>query len=290
MNELVVGGKTFEAIWDQCTKLVKSGLLPVAINTPEKALAVALKGHEIGIPLMQAFAHIHIINGKPTMSSELMLVMIYKHHPHAILEFDSTDTYCSIKSARSAKHPIQTFRFSWDDAKRADLLKKTTWNQYPRAMLKARAISEMARTVFPDALCGISYTPEELGAEVAMNDDGIIDVVVEKKDDKKQETKNETGSQHPIVNIPTSYGEMPFDPTKKDMLFEFGRAMNANGLKKDEMSEEEIRKIATEMIGIKLKDLKAAIDDYLKEKAMEFLNKPPTAEDIYGPEGKWTAD
>ena len=35
------------------------------------------------------------------------------------------------------------------------------WQQYPRAMLRARLLSEGIRTVFPEVVCGV-YTPEEV--------------------------------------------------------------------------------------------------------------------------------
>jgi hypothetical protein len=48
--------------------------------------------------------------------------------------------------------------------------KPTAWEKYPAAMLKARAITEVARDACEDVLFGLHYTPEELGAYV--NQDG----------------------------------------------------------------------------------------------------------------------
>jgi hypothetical protein len=59
-----------------------------------------------------------------------------------------------------------------DEAKAAQLLGKDVWKKYPAAMLRARAISAMARAMFPDAINGVSYTPEELGSEIEIGDDG----------------------------------------------------------------------------------------------------------------------
>jgi hypothetical protein len=46
-------------------------------------------------------------------------------------------------------------------AKTAGLTGKDVWKQYPRAMLRARVISEGIRTVYPGVAVGV-YTPEEI--------------------------------------------------------------------------------------------------------------------------------
>ena len=46
-------------------------------------------------------------------------------------------------------------------AQRAGLASRDTWKSYPRAMLRARVISEGVRTSFPGVAIGV-YTPEEL--------------------------------------------------------------------------------------------------------------------------------
>jgi hypothetical protein len=51
------------------------------------------------------------------------------------------------------------------DATKIGVAGKPTWKSYPRQMLSARATSELCRLIFPDALGGISYTPEEIEDE-----------------------------------------------------------------------------------------------------------------------------
>lgn len=149
-----------------CSTLVQSGFLPSSIKSPHQALAIMLKGRELNLPPMQSFSSIAIISGKPTMSSELMLSMIYRNCPGAIVNFEVTDaTVCKI-SAKRPNGKATDFSFSMEDAKRAGLAGKGPWATYPAAMLRARCVSAMARAIFPDALSGVVYTPEEMGAEV----------------------------------------------------------------------------------------------------------------------------
>lgn len=160
---------------DQARILMKSGFLPAAVNTEEKAIAIALKGRELGIPFMQALAHINIIQGKPTVSSELMLALIFKNCPGAVINYPkSDDKICTIEAKRPGGKPA-LFSYSVDEARTAGLLGKDSWKKYPAAMLRARTVAIVARALFPDAIMGCSYIPEELGAEVDEDGD-VVDV------------------------------------------------------------------------------------------------------------------
>ena len=163
MSTKCMDHKQWEVLQAQCQILVKSGFLPPSIKTVEQAITVGLKGWEIDIPLMQAFSGISIIQGKPSISAELMLSLIYKNCKGASVEFETlSDKGCSIV-ARRPGGKAQTFKFDELDARKAGLINKQIWKQYGRALYRSRCISEMARSLFPDALMGASYVPEELG-------------------------------------------------------------------------------------------------------------------------------
>ena len=152
---------------DLAQKLVASRLLPDSIKTPEQALAIMMKGKELGLLPMQAFAQINVIQGKPTLSPEGMLALIHQRFPKAVIKFVRLDRNgCEIHAARHAGEDLTKIAFEEEDAKSAGLLGKENWRKYPRAMYRSRAVAEMARTIFPDAIAGASYTPEELGARV----------------------------------------------------------------------------------------------------------------------------
>ncbi len=171
-SRLVIAPQNWTVLKEQATILVKSGLLPTGIDTPEKAIAIAMKGQEMGIPPMQAFSHISIVQGKPCISAELMMSQIYKHCPKAVVNIVENTTEVAKIEAKRPGGKFATFSFSKDDAITAGLSGKGVWKQYPKVMLLWRTISQMARTMFPDCIMGASYTPEELGAEV--NEEGEI--------------------------------------------------------------------------------------------------------------------
>lgn len=160
--------------------LVTTGFLPKAIDTPAKAVAVMLKGQELGIPPMYALNNIAIVNGKQVCQAELMLAMIYRDHGRRAVEFiETNDRVCRIRYHPPGGHSGE-LAFTIEEADAAGLLSKpgppggvAPWKGYRPAMLRARAISAMARIAFPDTIAGM-YTPEELGARVVVNADGEI--------------------------------------------------------------------------------------------------------------------
>lgn len=154
----------WKAMTDQAKTLVASGFLPRSVNTPEKAIAIIMTGREMGIPPMRALRQIHIIEGKPTLSAELMHGLVLANLPGSTLQVvESTDARCTVDAGRPGQRPT---RFVWDMAKArtAGLTGKSVWKNYPAAMLRSRCVSEACRAVFPDVSNGC-YTPEELGGE-----------------------------------------------------------------------------------------------------------------------------
>lgn len=159
---LLLSPDAWKMMREQAIDLFRSGFLPVAIDKPEKAIAIILKGYEIGLPPMQAFSSINVIQGKPTLSAEGMMALIYRHCPGAYIHFGTlNDQECILIAARPGGGKTH-FAYTKKDAEVAGLWGKGGWLKHPRAMLRSRCVSEMARTLFPDALMGCSYTPDEI--------------------------------------------------------------------------------------------------------------------------------
>ncbi|MFZ4397663.1 MAG: hypothetical protein ACOYOU_18790 [Kiritimatiellia bacterium] len=141
--------------------LIKSGFLPATIKTPAQAVAIVLTGRELGIPTMQALRQINVVQGKPTISPELMLCLAYQRIPGFIFEVtESTAERCACTFKRP-NHPVHEQTFTMADAKGMGLAGKDNWIKQPAVMLRWRCISAGLRLVAPDAIAG-TYTPEEM--------------------------------------------------------------------------------------------------------------------------------
>ncbi|MEF3114511.1 hypothetical protein [Streptomyces chrestomyceticus] len=157
---------TVEAKLDYCRAFAASGLLPRQYRQQPANLLYAVEFAEsLGLHPMVAITGVHVIEGKPTASSALISALVRRAGHRLRVKGDATSATAQIIRADD---PDWTFEvtFTIEDARRAGLLGKDVWKKYPAAMLKARAISAVARDACEEALFGVHYTPEELGAVV----------------------------------------------------------------------------------------------------------------------------
>jgi len=128
---------------------------------PAETLAAILYGRELGIGPMQALQQINVIKGKPSASPELMRALV-RRAGHSIATIESTPETCVLEGKRADDGTIERSTFTIADARTAGLAGGGAWKTYPKAMLLARATSQLCRSLFADVISGISYTPEEL--------------------------------------------------------------------------------------------------------------------------------
>ena len=163
-NELVIAQPDYESLWKLSQRISNTPFVPTALRGKNEAvLACVLYGAELGLGPMQSLNSIHVIEGRTAMSPELMRAMVARHG-HRIDVVENSATACEVKGIRSDTGSTATVRWTMEDAKLAGLSGKNNWKTYPRAMLLARATSELCRIVFPDVIAGLSYTPEEVSS------------------------------------------------------------------------------------------------------------------------------
>ena len=156
----------------QSEALVKTGFLPAAIKTPEQALAIILTGRELGIPAMAALNTINVIQGKPTVSPQLMLALIERSGQLEDIQVLAGEDFVQVTMQRRNRTE-HTERFGRAEAQAMNLISKDNYKKQPLVMYKWRAIAACARVVFPDVILGL-YTPDEMGADVTVTDDGAM--------------------------------------------------------------------------------------------------------------------
>ncbi len=153
--------------YDLAKLLVASGLMPRGVSRPEAAFAIIAAGRELGLTAMQSLRSIHIIEGKPTLSADLVAALC-KSRPDVCKYFrlvESTDKVARYETLRTGEPAPTTMSFSIEDAQRAGVTGKDNWKKYPAAMLRARCITALARAVYPDLAMGV-YDPDEVAQEV----------------------------------------------------------------------------------------------------------------------------
>lgn len=146
--------------------MAQSSLLPRQYQRQPANLLFALEyADALGVSPIHAITSIHVIEGKPSASADLIASLVRKAGHKLRVTGDATT--CTAILIRQ-DDPDFEFTATWtmQQATKANLTGKDVWKKYPSAMLRARAITEVCRMGAPDALYGVIYTPEELGANV----------------------------------------------------------------------------------------------------------------------------
>ena len=145
--------------------LSKSKMVPYALaGKPEDIFAIMLLGHELGIQAMTAIQNISVVQGKPTVSPQMMLGMIYRALPEAVIstKIDEDKKIVTVYAARSDRHKKYGYTATWTQTKAAamGLTGKDNYKKQLVNMLKWRATAEACRVVFADVILGL-YMPME---------------------------------------------------------------------------------------------------------------------------------
>jgi hypothetical protein len=136
--------------------------VPASFRGSDTAVTAAiLTGRELGIGPMTALQHMYVVNGRVGMSAQLMRALVFaRGHSIRVVECDSER--CTLVGIRRGEPDSPGITWTMADARRAGLVGKGPWREYPRAMLLARATGELCRAVFPDVIGGMAYTSEEV--------------------------------------------------------------------------------------------------------------------------------
>jgi hypothetical protein len=153
------------AMQSQAETLARSRLVPSALRgKTDDVLLIVMVGRELAIPPVMALSKVHVVEGKPTLAAETMRALV-KRAGHRFKVKHRSPSEATVWGLRKGDHPEDFEEVTWtlEMARQAGLANKDVWKKYPTDMLVARATSALCRSLFPDVLMGVSYTPEEMG-------------------------------------------------------------------------------------------------------------------------------
>lgn len=144
--------QTIEETRDLCERLMQT---PHYMKMGKEGIfAIAQKAKSVGVdPLDALNGGMYYVTGKVEMSSALMNDLIRRHGHSITKDEKSNDEICILKGKRKDNGDEWTESFSIADAKLAGIY-RNQWTKYPRDMLFARALSRLARQLFPDVIKG----------------------------------------------------------------------------------------------------------------------------------------
>ena len=138
---------------------VAAGSKMFGFKNPQEAMAIMLLCQAENLHPATAMRDYHVIQGRPALKADAMLAR-FQQSGGAV----KWEVYTNEEVAGTFSHPNGgSLTVSWTlaQAKSIGIANKDNWRNYPRAMLRARVISEGIRSVYPGAVVGV-YTPEEV--------------------------------------------------------------------------------------------------------------------------------
>ena len=167
-NSILLAAKV---IWD--SEIAKNMTIP----NQGAIVTVALKGWELGVPLIAALEGINMIKGRPRPNGPFLEFLGARVGGWVEWVKDGRDGTAECIAHRRGKKAVRGI-FSIDDAKRAGLMGKETYQQYPADMIRRRALSRATWMQFSDLYFGFVPPSNEV-VDAGFEDDDEAVVVVD---------------------------------------------------------------------------------------------------------------
>lgn len=156
----------------------------------EEATAIMLLCQAENLHPAVAMRDYHVIQNRPALKADAMLARFQQAGGSV-----QWKVYTDKEVTGTFSHPQGgSLEVTWtmEQAKKIGITTKDNWAKYPRAMLRARCLSEGIRAVYPGVVVGV-YTPEEvqdfddkaapkvkhMGKAEIVDSEGVITVSVE---------------------------------------------------------------------------------------------------------------
>ena len=143
-----------EEMMSWASTIIESGLLPDSIGTPEQVLTIVQQGKELGLTPFVALNNLHVIAGRPVVSSTMLGAMLKRRKIEWLIEEDFTtiESPSGDPDKRTSykffwKSPVTervmetTFSITWKQMEVAGYTGKQNWQKYPKEMMRARCLA-----------------------------------------------------------------------------------------------------------------------------------------------------
>lgn len=122
---------------------------------PESAAVAIQWGMEIGLQPLQSLQNVAVVNNSPCLWGDALIAIVKGSGQCEYIRSEFDDETMTAYVATKRKGEQEEVRsYSMEDAKRAGLAGRQTYQQHPKRMLNARARSHVLRDVYADLLRG----------------------------------------------------------------------------------------------------------------------------------------
>lgn len=253
----------WQTIVHLATNLSRSNLVPVHLrNKPDDIIVIILVGRELSLPPMVALNNVNVIEGTPSLGAKLQMALVQRHGHEIWVETDPDGQSATAYGRRAGSDRVRQETFSLKDAQQAGLLsideegnikalsqqgKPMPWQQYPKHMLRARAVSALTSYEFADVMLGYTYTPEE-AQEIAVARSTELEASEAARREREEEQREQVGQvgwDTAIANLPhgaiapklltedEKYDPLAVCPACKKAVVDFVGAKEAGSVKSE---------------------------------------------------------
>lgn len=151
---------------EYCSMISTSDLLPTHYKGKPANILLALEfGEALGIRPALALQHIYVVEGKPSLSANMMMSLIMGSKQGHVNVIEESDKVCKLEGVRYGENGREDIKYSTEfsmmDAAKAGLADRPNYKKYPKDMLFSKALGRLARRLFGD-LCNGIYVQGEL--------------------------------------------------------------------------------------------------------------------------------
>ena len=162
VQRLTEWAESAQAAYTVAEKLVRTSFVPIQFrDKPHEATAAILAGDELDLSPMASLRAFDVIQGNAAPKA-ITLRAVVQSKGHAVWQVEATDNRAIFRGRRGGEAEIHESVWTIERARSLGLTGKENWKKQPKAMLIARATSEVCRLTAADAILGIPYSAEEL--------------------------------------------------------------------------------------------------------------------------------